>query len=144
MAAKGIWGPVTLTEGSGDTATKVIQAGWHFHPGLSNMQETPLIANVTNWQEFLDGKDVAGWMSQPDRQIAPNTPIFFRADFTMAADPMLHQPLSLRTTGLQIRQRLDQRPQPRTLQEQRKPGDRNVCAGMLAQERSQYDGDLRR
>ena len=100
MAAKGIWGPVTLTEGSGDTATKGSQEGWHFHPGLSNLKETPLIANVTNWQEFLDGKVVAGWMSQPDRTIAPKTPLFFRADFTLKADPMLHQPLSLRTAGL--------------------------------------------
>jgi beta-galactosidase len=39
-------------------------------------------------------------MSQPDRPIAPNTPVFFRADFTLLADPKLHQPLSLRTTGL--------------------------------------------
>ena len=100
MAAKGIWGPVTLTEGSDGTAMKGGQEGWHFHPGLSNMRETPLLASVTNWREFLKGKGVAGWMSQPDRPMAPNTPLFFRADFTLVADPILHQPLSLRTTGL--------------------------------------------
>lgn len=100
MAAKGIWGPVTLTEGSGDAATKRSQENWHFHPGLSTLRETPLIANVTNWREFLNGKGIGGWMSQPNRPIAPNTPVFFRADFKLAADPMLQQPLSLRTTGL--------------------------------------------
>ena len=100
MAAKGIWGPVTLTVGSGDTAAKVIQANWHFHPGLSNLRETPLIANVTNWKEFLNGKGVGGWMSEPARPIAPRTPLFFRADFKLAADSKLHQPLSLSTTGL--------------------------------------------
>ncbi|HEY5040958.1 MAG TPA: beta-galactosidase [Verrucomicrobiae bacterium] len=100
---------VKNNEGSGGMAAAVDivamkggQEGWHFHPGLSDMQETPLLASVTNWREFLDGKGVPGWMSmsQPNREIAPNTPLFFRADFTMAADPMLHQPLSLRTTGL--------------------------------------------
>ena len=69
MAAKGIWGPVTLTESSTDTAANGNQEGWHFHPGLSNLKETPLIANAMNWQEFLDGKGVAGWMSQPDRKL---------------------------------------------------------------------------
>jgi beta-galactosidase len=98
--AKGIWGPVTLTGGSGDTATKSAQEGWHFHPGLSTLQETPLLASVTNWKKFLDGKGLAGWMNEPNRPIAPNTPLFFRADFKLAADAKLHQPLSLRTTGL--------------------------------------------
>jgi beta-galactosidase len=100
IAAKGIWGPVTLTERSGDSTITNSQQNWHFHPALSDMQETPLLASVTNWQEFLDNKDVAGWMNEPNRPIAPNTPLFFRADFTLAADPMLQQPLSLRTTGL--------------------------------------------
>jgi beta-galactosidase len=99
-SAKGIWGPVSLTDGSGDTATKRGQENWRFHPGLSTLQETPLLAGVTNWKEFLNGKGVAGWMSRPDRPIAPNTPLFFRADFKLAADAKLHQPLSLRTTGL--------------------------------------------
>jgi len=39
-------------------------------------------------------------MSPSNRPIAPKTPLFFRADFTLAANPVLHQPLSLRTTGL--------------------------------------------
>ena len=71
MAAKGIWGPVTLAEGSDGTAMKVGQEGWHFHPGLSNMKETPLIASVTNWREFLNGKGVAGWMSRRTGQLRP-------------------------------------------------------------------------
>lgn len=81
-------------------ATEGGQANWRFHPGLSVLRETPLLANVTNWKEFLDGKIAAGWVSRPDRPLAPNTPLFFRADFTRTADPLLHQPVSLRTTGL--------------------------------------------
>jgi len=98
---------VKNNEGTGGLAAAVDivtmnggQANWHFHPGLSTLHETPLLANVTNWREFLEGKGVGDWMSQPDRPVAPNTPLFFRADFKQTADAMVHQPWSLRTTGL--------------------------------------------
>jgi hypothetical protein len=100
MAAKGIWGPVTLTIGSGETAEHVSQVNWRFHPGLSTLQETPLIATVKNWTGFLKGKGLGDWTTPLDQSTAPNTPLFFRSDFTFKADPMLHQPLALRTDGL--------------------------------------------
>jgi hypothetical protein len=81
-------------------SVKGVQSGWRFHPGLSTLQETPLIATVKNWPEFLDGNGVAGWMAPPESATAPHAPQFFRADFTLNADPTLHQPWSLRTTGL--------------------------------------------
>jgi len=81
-------------------AMKGGMTGWHFHPGLANLQETPLLATVTNWPEFLDGKGGAGWTSGAGGVAASATPRFFRADFTLTADPTRHQPVSLRTTGL--------------------------------------------
>jgi beta-galactosidase len=81
-------------------AIKGHQEGWRFHPGVSILKETPLIGTATNWQEFLDGPGLAGWMSEPDRPMAPNSPTFFRTDFTMPMDKQLHQPVALRTTGL--------------------------------------------
>jgi len=98
---------VKNNEGAGGLTAKVDivamkggQENWHFHPGLSTMEETPLLAKVTNWQEFLDGQGLPGWASPSDRPVAPNTPLFFRADFTLTTDPQVRQPLSLRTTGL--------------------------------------------
>jgi beta-galactosidase len=76
------------------------QEDWKFHPGLSNMKETPLLASVTNWQEFLDGPGLASWMSEPTRPMTPNVPVFYRYDFQFAADKQLRQTMALRTTGL--------------------------------------------
>jgi hypothetical protein len=96
---------VKNNEGSGGLAAAVDimamnagQEGWRFHPGLSTLEETPLLANVTNWRGFLDGQGLAGWSS--DGLTASNTPYFFRADFAYSPDPAVRQPLSLRTTGL--------------------------------------------
>ena len=72
----GIPAPINIISGAN------AQDNWHFHPGLADLQETPLIATVTNWKDFLADSGPAGWNAGPDtqrparaqRSIAPNLP----------------------------------------------------------------------
>jgi hypothetical protein len=63
----GLTGPVDVISGSPGSP-------WRFRGGVGGLDESPVIANVRNWDQFLDG---------PWQDTAPPTtkPIFWRADF---------------------------------------------------------------
>jgi beta-galactosidase len=94
--AGGIAAAVSVIAGAGK------QEDWKFHPGLATLQETPLIATVTNWKEFLGESGPTGWLTGRIGQRFAQAPTFHRVEFTL--DPFtgsgLRQVIALRTTGL--------------------------------------------
>jgi beta-galactosidase len=94
--AGGIAAAMSIISGAGK------QEDWKFHPGLATLKETPLIATVTNWKEFLAESGGTGWLTGRIGQRFAQAPTFYRAEFTL--DPFtgsgLRQVIGLRTTGL--------------------------------------------
>jgi regulation of enolase protein 1 (concanavalin A-like superfamily) len=86
--SRGVWGPVTVIG-----SPSVTWNGWHFHGGLNGLDETPLIAQVTNWAPFLAG----AWQSTTP---PAGQPTFWRADFNYATAPGSSEILQLLADGL--------------------------------------------
>ncbi len=70
-------------------------AKWYFHPGLDDMQETPIIGRVTNWKEFLAHGD---W--QTGAPATPELPTFWRTTFTYQHPEGMKETIGLLTKGL--------------------------------------------
>lgn len=87
--ARGIWGKVSTT---GDA--QITLRPWRFHGGLQNLDETPLIARVTNWPAFLSGEWETG--TPP----AQNLPTFWRADFSYAPPAGARETIQLQANGM--------------------------------------------
>ena len=91
---------MTIADSSGGASSN--QENWEFHPGLATLHETPLIATVTNWKEFLGESGPTGWQASGGEQRPARMPTFYRAEFVL--DPPsgagLRQEIALRTTGL--------------------------------------------
>ena len=54
-----------------------------------------MIANVTNWKQFLDAPGIAAWTDTPDRPFAANAPTFYRSDFTVPKNGDTHETIGL-------------------------------------------------
>jgi beta-galactosidase len=69
----------------------VAHATWYFRPGLTGLEETPVIGRVTNWPDFI---------SQPWRSGDPATaslPTFYKATFAYHHTPGIRETIGLLT-----------------------------------------------
>ena len=62
------------------------KAPWYFHGGLAGLDETAIIARVTDWSQFLTSQP---WQTG---EPAPNLPTFYKSTFTY------HHPAGMRET----------------------------------------------
>ena len=81
----GVWG-VTTTGG------EPLATNWRFRGGLGEMEETALIARVTNWAKFLN----ADWAASAN----PNRPSFWMTTFRSPLQPGAYVTVALNTKGL--------------------------------------------